>query len=168
MPSNQVVRRTNRAGQNAVNPVAQSWRNLGLNADRVRSASWFIYSTPAAVALAVSGTGTSNIQIQADSVFQLRRIAAFAHVTATPQTAAVTPPILIQIQDTSSGANLFDTAVPLFNVAYCGAGFGPFDLPDETQRYFAPNATVTLSFTNLDAASTYVVRVGLQGNKLFA
>lgn len=150
----------------AVNPTNLSLQNLGVDGRQVRAASMFVYSTPSAVSLAVSGTGTSNIQFQSDSVFHLIRLSFFAHVTATPQTAVTFPPILLQIADTSSGANLFDTPIPLGAIAYGGAGFGPFDVP--AARFFAKNATATLSFTNLDAASTYVVRVNLQGQKLFA
>lgn len=156
------------ASRRGINPVSQSLRNIGVKAADVRTASWFIYSTPSAVALSASGTGTSTIQIQADSVFELKRLTGWVYVTGTVATPITFPPILVNISDTSSGSYLFDTAVPLGTVAYCGAGFGPFNLPEETQRFFAPNASLTVSFTNVDAGNAYTVRFNLQGNKLFA
>lgn len=148
-----------------LNPVAQSLKNLGITADQVKSQALFVYSTPTALALAVSSSGTSVIQIQADSVFELQRLSFFAFVTGTPETAITFPPITLQIADTSSGANLFDTAVPLGAIAYGGTGFGPF--PVSSPRFFAPNSTVTLTLANLSAATQYTVRVNMQGRKLF-
>ena len=105
------------------------------------------------------------IQIQADSIFELQRLAFAAYVTATPETLVTLPPVTLQIADTASGANLFDTAVMLPTIAYGGAGFGPF--PVSSPRFFAPNSTVTLTLTNLSATNAYTVRVSLQGRKLF-
>lgn len=149
----------------ALSPVAQSLKNLGLKAEDIASQALFIYSTPVALALAAAGSGTSVIQIQADSAFEVQRLSFHAYVTGTPATAITTPPITLQINDTGSGANLFDQPVPLFTVAYGGAGFGPF--PVSSPRFFAPNSTVTLTLVNLDPAILYTVRVNLQGRKLF-
>lgn len=151
--------------RNALNPVALSLRNIGIQADDVKSQALFVYSTPEAVALGTSSSGTSNIKIQADSVFELQRLSFFAFITGTPETAITLPPITLQIADTGSGANLFDVAIPLAAVAYGGAGFGPFPVP--SPRFFAPNATVTLTLANLSATNAYTVRVNLQGRKLF-
>ncbi|HEX6217002.1 MAG TPA: hypothetical protein VFZ38_19345 [Vicinamibacterales bacterium] len=152
-----------------LNPVAQSMKNLGIKAEEVGSQSLFCYSTPSALALTVSGgatpSATSVIQIQADSFFELQRLSGLVFVTGTPNTAITFPPVLLQIADTASGANLFDTAVPLGAVAYLGAGFGPF--PVQSPRFFAPNSTVTLTLTNLSDTAAYTVRVNLQGRKLF-
>ena len=150
----------------AINPVNLSLQNLGVDGRVVRAESMFVYSTPSVVSLATSASSTSNIQIQADSVFELRRLSFFAFVTGTPTTAITYPPILLNIADTSSGANLFDTAMPLGAIAFGGAGFGPFDVP--APRFFARNATVTLTFTNLSGATAYSVYFNLQGRKLFA
>ena len=169
MPTGQQQRRAIAlASRRGINPASLSLANIGVKAANVRAASWFTYATPAAVALSASGTGSSTIQIQADSVFELKRLAGWAYVTGTVATAITFPPVLLQITDTSSGANLFDNAIPIGTVAYFGAGFGPFNLPPESQRFFAPNATVTLAFTNVDTANAYTVRLNLQGNKLFA
>ncbi len=148
-----------------LNPVAQSLKNIGITVDQIGSQALFIYSTPTAVALATSGSGTAVIQIQADSVFELQRLAFSAYVTGTPDTAVTFPPVTLQINDTGSGANLFDQPVMLGTVAYGGAGFGPF--PVSSPRFFAPNSTLTLSLANLSAANAYTVRVSLQGRKLF-
>lgn len=150
---------------NNLNPVAQSLKNLAIGVDQVGSQALFIYSSPSAIALTTSGSGTSVIQIQADSIFELQRLAFSAYVTGTPETAITFPPVTLQIADTASGANLFDTAVLLGTVAYGGAGFGPF--PVSSPRFFAPNSTVTLTFTNLSSTVAYTVRLSLQGRKLF-
>lgn len=150
----------------AINPVNLSLQNLGVDGRQVRAESMFCYSTPTVVTLATSASSTSNIQFQSDSVFQALRLSFLAFVSGTPTTAITYPPILLQIADTSSGANLFDTAIPLGAIAYGGAGFGPFDLP--APRFFARNATATLTFTNLSASVAYSVYFNLQGRKLFA
>lgn len=149
----------------SLNPVAQSLRNLGIDAGQVQSQALFVYSTPQAVSLATSANGTVAIQIQADSIFELQRLSHFTYVTATPETAITYPPVLLQIADTASGANLFDTAIPLSAIAYGGAGFGPF--PVSSPRFFAPNSTITITLTNLSATNAYTVRLNLQGRKLF-
>lgn len=150
-----------------LNPVAQSLKNLGVPLAQVTSQALFVYSTPSEVSLAASAnaSGTSFIQIQADSIFELQRLSFFAYISGAPQTPITYPPITLQIADSASGANLFDTPVPLGAVAYGGAGFGPF--PVSSPRFFAPNSTISLTFVNLNAASAYLVRLNLQGRKLF-
>lgn len=153
----------------SLNPVAQSLKNLGIPADQIKSQALFIYSTPTALALTVSGgatpSATSVIQVQADSFFELQRLSFRAFVTGTPATALTYPAVNLQIADSASGANLFDTAVPVGAVAYGGAGFGPF--PVSSPRFFAPNSTVTLTLTNADSANAITIVVNLQGRKLF-
>lgn len=147
-----------------LNPVAQSLKNLGVQGADIRAETFFVYQT-APIVTAASGTSSAVIQIQADSVFEVIRV-CFLTFQGALFVAQVAPPILVQVSDTSSGANLFDSPIPIHTLAYGGGGGDPFDIP--SSRFFAPNASLTVFLTNLDSANAYTTRVNFQGRKLYA
>lgn len=148
----------------AVNPISQTLHNIGVRAADVRSETFFVYQT-GLIVTAASSTGQAVIQIQADSVFETMRV-CFQTWQGALFVSQAAPPILVQVSDTSSGANLFDSPIPLFTLGYGGGGGDPFDLP--VSRFFAPNASLTVVLTNADSGNAYSTRVNFQGRKLYA
>lgn len=137
------------------------------NFDRPVSFDWFGYVFPTFSAIAVGATQQQQIIIQADSDFELRRICYHydrAGAAFTQQTRPI-PNISIQIQDSGSGRNLFNAAVPLTSVA---------NAPDQAQRdmtwpkIFARNSTIVVQLTNFDAAvSDGNTRISFLGRKIY-
>lgn len=115
--------------------------------------------------LAASGTDSGNVQVQADSDFALQKLSYFADIAGAAQTAdsRVVPLITLQIIDTGSGRNLFESAVMI--PAIFGTGELPFVLP--TPRVFAARSTITLNVANVSASTTYNLRLNLIGYKIF-
>lgn len=133
---------------------------------------WFAYVFPTFTALAaLGGTAPQQIVIQADSDFELRRIVYHADRAAAAFTSAAVPipNYTIMLQDSGSGRNLFNAAVPLSSVALNGSlgkpeGFGNMEWP----KIFARNSTVVCQLTNFDAAvADYNVRIVLLGRKIY-
>lgn len=149
---------------NAVNPVSQSLQNIGITAQQVRTDALFVYPFETRTVAAASQISAA-VQIQGDSVFQVIRL-AFLCFQGAGVAQVQLPPILINLADTGSGANLFSAPIPLHSIAYGGAGFGPFDVP--ASRFFAPMATITVTYFNLDPANAFNVALNMQGRKLFA
>jgi hypothetical protein len=136
------------------------------------SFDWFGYVFPTFTALAVAGgTATQQIIIQADSDFEMRRIIFHADRALAAFTIATIPipNYTIMLQDSGSGRNLFNAAVPLTSVAMHGAigkpeGFGNLEWP----KIFARNSTIVCQLTNFDAAvADYNVRIVLLGRKIY-
>lgn len=105
------------------------------------------------------------IQIQADSDFELQKMAFFADIAGGPETAdgRVLPLVALQITDTGTGRQIFNTDVPV--PATMGDGQIPFILP--TTKIFSANASVAFQVTNYSAATTYNLRLVCFGAKLF-
>lgn len=152
------------ASRSAINPVSQSLLNIGIVAEQVRSDALFVYPFPT-LTIPASSQQSATVQIQGDSVFELMRL-AFLCFQGAGVAQQQLPPLLLQLSDTGSGANLFSAPIPLFNIAYGGAGLGPFDVP--SARFLAPNAAITATINNLDAGNAYTVVLNMQGRKLFA
>lgn len=116
-------------------------------------------------ALAAGGQDTGNINIQADSAFQLQKLAFFADIAAATQTnnTRVIPLVTIQMTDTGSGRNLFSSAVPVPSIF--GTGDLPFILP--SPKEFSPKATISIVVSNFSAATAYNLRLSLIGQKVF-
>lgn len=105
------------------------------------------------------------IQIQADSEFELQKLSFFADIAQADQTAntRVLPLCTLQITDTGTGRQVFNTDIPI--PAIMGDGQIPFILP--TTKTFAPNSSVTITLGNYSSATTYNVRLALIGTKVF-
>lgn len=115
--------------------------------------------------LAPGASDNGNIQIQADSDFKWERAAFFASIAGGAQTlnTLVMPLITLQMTDTGSGRNLFQTPIPITNVF--GTGQLPFVLP--LPRIFRARSSITFAVTNTSAATTYDLNLSLIGYKLF-
>lgn len=137
------------------------------NFDRPVSFDWFGYVFPTFSDIAVGATQQQQIIIQADSDFELRRICYhYTRVDAAfTQSTRPIPNISIQIQDSGSGRNLFNAAVPLTSIA---------NGPDQQQRdmtwpkIFARNSTIVVQLTNFDAAvADGDTRLSFFGRKIY-
>jgi len=115
--------------------------------------------------LVAGEAATGNINIQADSAFQLQKLTYFADIAAAPQTdsSRVLPLVMLQMTDTGSGRNLFSTAVPIPSIF--GTGNLPFILP--APKEFSAKATISVVVSNFSAATTYNLRLTLIGQKVF-
>ena len=125
---------------------------------------FYVYSANVA-SIASGANATSNINIEADSDFELQKLTVFADIAAAAQTAStrVLPLVTLQITDTGSGRQLFSDSIPIPLIF--GDGNLPFILPNP--RRFASNSVIQLSFTNYDAASTYQLYLGFVGVKTY-
>lgn len=110
-----------------------------------------------------SPTGQFTVQQEAD--FVLTKINMFADIAGGAQTfdTRVIPLATIVINDTGSGRNLMNTAIPLANIF--GGGGLPFILP--RQRIFVASSVVNITLSNFSAASTYNIRLSFIGEKAF-
>ena len=108
---------------------------------------------------------TQQIQIQADSDFELLQLmyAADIALAAYVWNTRPIPNITAIMTDTGSGRQLMNGAVPLTAIA--GIAEQPAWLPQT--KVFQRNASVSLQLTNFDAAVTYNVRVTMVGRKIF-
>lgn len=125
---------------------------------------FFVYGVTFA-SLAAGLSQTQNIQIQSDSYFRWTHASMetdLAGVTFT-ESAAPVPLCALQITDSGSGRQLFNTPIPLS--AIFGNGQLPFVLPVE--RVFKPNSNISLQLTSFAVAQTYTVRLALIGAKIF-
>lgn len=115
--------------------------------------------------IANGATQTQNIQIQADSAFKWTHATMEVDLAGAAVTESTIPVPLctIQIADSGSGRQLFNTPLPLS--ALFGNGQLPFVLP--VPRGFKPNSNITLTCANFSAGTTYTIRLALLGSKIF-
>jgi len=106
---------------------------------------FFTYEVDFTTAINPSASAVANFNIQADSDF------LWSKFTFNLQGTSFGASILIQ--DTGSGRNLMNSAVPLANLA--GTGSLPFILP--RQRGFRANATINITVNNLDATGGHTI-----------
>lgn len=116
-------------------------------------------------ALAAAATASSQFTVQADSNFLWQEAAYFADIAAAVETdsSRVVPLITMTIQDSGSGRQLMNAAVPIPSIM--GYGSLPFLLP--TPRFFRAQTTVSVNVTNFSAATTYNLRLSFIGTKFF-
>lgn len=115
--------------------------------------------------IAAGGNQTQQVQIQADSDFELLQLMYHADIAAAAfvwNTRPI-PNVTAVITDTGSGRQLMNGAVPLTAIA--GIAEQPAWLPQT--KLFQRNATVALLLTNFDAAVAYNLRVTMVGRKIF-
>ena len=108
---------------------------------------------------------TRTLQIEADSDFHSLKMTYLANIAAAALTDStrVIPLIRIQVQDTGSGRNLFNQAVPIPTIM--GTGELPFIIPLKQGRQFKSNSGITFTLTNYSAAVNYNIDVVLSGVK---
>ncbi len=115
--------------------------------------------------LAAGTDASQQINIQADSDFELQKLTYFADIGAAAQTDStrVVPLCSFLILDSGSGRQLMDQSVPLANLA--GTGQIPFILPNP--KIFAARSVVTITLNNFSVGTTYNVKVSFIGVKRF-
>lgn len=116
--------------------------------------------------LASGASATRTIQIEADSDFLALKMTYFANIAAAVQTdsSRVIPLVRVQVQDTGSGRNLFNQAVPMSTIM--GQGDLPFIIPMKEGRLFKSNSGITFTLTNFAVAgTTYEIDIVLSGIK---
>lgn len=113
----------------------------------------FIYTTPVIASLAPAAQAQVSINFEADTQFVCVKTAYFVDIAGGAQTdsSRVIPLITAALTDSGSGRNLQNSAIPL--IAYAGTGELPMIWPNP--RPFAPNSTLSFTFTNYSAATTY-------------
>jgi hypothetical protein len=116
---------------------------------------FYAYQATAVGVAAVIGTqATDSIAIEADANFYLTKIAGTGLIADDAPTVApfgVIPGVSIQINDTGSGRNLFNEAVPLASIA--GQAGLPFTL--DYPRLVHRNSTLQVTFTQLTDNTAY-------------
>ncbi len=128
------------------------------------------YTYPSTV-IGIAGGTTANdaINIQADSDFILYKLSAFAIenpvVGGQTTSTRVLPLVTVQITDTGSGRQIFESPVPI--PAIFGDGSLPFILP--APRRFASNSVISINYTNISgaAALTYDIYLTFIGVKIY-
>lgn len=125
---------------------------------------FFVYDIDFA-SLAADGQATGSIQVQADSDFELQKLTHFSDIAEAAQTedSRVLPLVTLQITDSGTGRQMFNTPVPI--PAIMGDGRIPFILP--TTKLFSKNSSVSFTLSNYSAATTYNIRIQLIGAKIF-
>lgn len=127
---------------------------------------FYIYSTPIITSLAAAASQTVIIPIEADSSFTIIKASYFADIAGAAQTDStrVIPLVSVQIQDSGSGRNLQNVAIPIN--CYGGSDGLPFVWP--IPREFKPSSSISVTFTNFSAATTYAnLRLTFSGIKKF-
>jgi len=131
-----------------------------------RIQDFFIYSTPVIASLANGAQTQVSINFEADTQFTVVKTAYFCDIAGAVQTAAsrVIPLVLVSMTDSGSGRNLQNAPIPLDVLA--GTGELPMIWP--VPRQFAPNSTLSFTFENYSAGTTYEnIRLCLLGFKTF-
>jgi hypothetical protein len=113
-----------------------------------------------------------NTQIQADSDFLMLGLNALVTDTANPpvivwgsaMTNNAVSNHLVQIRDVATGQNLFQTPVPLDNVA----GSGPFPAPIGLPYLFSAASTITTTLSDTaSAVAAHNVRLTYWGVRVY-
>lgn len=129
---------------------------------------FFVYNI-AFTSIAPAITQQGSIQIQADSRFKWLKATFWANIIAagSPDDQVMStqdlPNITVQMVDSGSGRQLFQSAVPVFTVF--GTGQLPFILP--VPRIFQARSNVAFTISNFSADDTYSLTLALIGTKIF-
>lgn len=137
---------------------------IALPAAPAQRRDFFVYDIDFS-SIAPSGQATGSIQIQNDSDFELQKLTHFSDIALAAETedSRVLPLVTLQITDSGTGRQMFNTPVPI--PALMGDGRIPFILP--TTKLFSKNASVSFVLSNYSSGTTYNVRLQLIGAKIF-
>jgi hypothetical protein len=126
---------------------------------------FFVYEADFLAVAAATSAPQQTITIQADSDFELLKLSQVSDIAGAVETeaTAVLPLATLLIQVGSSGRNLMINPVPIPNLF--GSGRIPMVLP--RGRIFQAQTTITLTYTNYSAATTYNTRLSFIGRKLY-
>lgn len=108
---------------------------------------------------------TNNIQIQADSDFEIQKLTAQVFQSlAADQSTTVMQAISVLITDTGTGRQLSDIAVPLSNLF--GDAKLPFILPNT--KILGARSILAIQVSNYSSAVSYArVQLSFIGRKIF-
>lgn len=126
---------------------------------------YFVYEVDFLAVAALSSAPQQSITIQADSDFELLKLAQFTDVAGAIQTesTAIIPLATILVQAGNSGRNLMNNPVPVGS--FFGSGRIPMVLP--RGRMFKAQTIITLTYANYSAATVYNTRLSFIGRKLY-
>ena len=115
--------------------------------------------------LANGASATQQFTIQRDSDFLWTKATYVADLAgaAVTESGKIIPLCTVLIQDTGSGRQLMNAAIPVSNLF--GTGELPLILP--RQRLFVASSVVTVIVTNFSAATTYNLHLSFIGEKGF-
>lgn len=110
-------------------------------------------------------TQTTNIQIQADSDFEIQKLTAFAsHDAATEPSQDSMQYLNVLITDTGTGRQLSDIAVPVRSLF--GSAELPFILPNT--KILQSRATLSIQVSNISSNFDYdILQLSFIGRKIF-
>lgn len=109
-----------------------------------------------------------TVNIPNDSDFECRQITYHIDAAAAQLAMAtvIVPNVTILINDSGSGRNLMNAAVPLASVATPEA---VQPVPLAWPKIFTRNSTISITLTNFDAAAaTNNIRITMAGRKIFS
>ncbi len=114
--------------------------------------SFFTY-TLSLTSIIAGATGTDTVNIENDSQFVWTKTTYFVDEAGADQTdsSRVIPLINVQITDSGSARQFFNTPQPISSIA--GQGNIPFILP--APFIFRNNSNINATFTNYNAVTTY-------------
>lgn len=125
---------------------------------------FFVYELDfAALTAGDSASGQFTIQQEADFILTKITVVSDIAGAAVTDSTRVIPLVTLMINDTGSGRNLMNTAVPIPNLF--GSGGLPFILP--RQRIFVASSVVNVTVSNYSAATDYNLRLSFIGEKAF-
>lgn len=115
--------------------------------------------------LAGLASSTQNIQIQADSDFDLQKLTFTADIAiaAVTESTRIIPLCNVLITDTGGGEQFSDVAVPVNSLF--GNGELPFILP--RARRIAARSSLSITMNNRTAATTYNIQLSFIGEKIY-
>ncbi len=130
-----------------------------------QACDFYVYDLDFA-ALLNTTTQQNNLTIQTDSSFiwMLGTYQADIAGAAQTESTVVVPNVTVQIQDASSGRQLFSAPVPLSSV-FGIPGQPPYVLP--ICRFFRANTQLTVTLTSYEASVDYNIRLQLHGMKRY-
>jgi hypothetical protein len=140
-------------------------KTVANGAPRVQYFEDFYVYTANFLALAPDASQIFSIQIQADADFKWIKSTYQADIAEAAFTAATqpVPNVTVQLTDTGTGKQLFQTPVPIATLF--GIGQLPFILP--IARMFSARSSIQVTVANYDAAVTYGIQLQFIGMKVW-
>ena len=127
---------------------------------------FFVYSMDLNPLVASAVNQRGQFVVDSDSDFLTLSLAVVETQTPAFATEVTFPPVLVQLQDTGSGANWFDNPQHIANVFGRNAVNGPGPTACDVPRWIAANATVTGQFQNLEATDRRLM-LAFRGVKVY-
>ncbi len=126
---------------------------------------YFVYEVDFLAVAAATTAPQQTLTIQADSDFELLKLLQTSDIAGAAETLStlVVPLATINIQVGNSGRFMSSNPVPIGS--FFGYGGIPIVLP--RGRIFAAQTTLTLTYANYSAATTYNTRLSFIGRKLY-